>query len=56
LMCDDRSALVKSLQAKGVNCSPVEEEDWGTKTMIRSLSGGEVGLDQPTHPTALGLR
>jgi catechol 2,3-dioxygenase-like lactoylglutathione lyase family enzyme len=56
LMCDDRSALVKSLQAKGVNCSPVEEEDWGTKTTIRSLSGGEVGLDQPTHPTALGLR
>jgi catechol 2,3-dioxygenase-like lactoylglutathione lyase family enzyme len=55
LMSDDLSALVKSLQAKGVNCSPVEEEDWGTKTTIRLPSGGEVGLYQPTHPTALGL-
>jgi catechol 2,3-dioxygenase-like lactoylglutathione lyase family enzyme len=55
LICDDLSVLVKSLQAKGVNCSPVEEEDWGTKTTIRLPSGGEVGLYQPTHPTALGL-
>ena len=55
LMCDDLPALMKSLLAKGVNCTPVETEDWGIKTTIQLPSGGEVGLYQPTHPTALGL-
>ena len=27
LMCDDLPALMKSLKAKGVSCSPLEEED-----------------------------
>jgi catechol 2,3-dioxygenase-like lactoylglutathione lyase family enzyme len=54
LMCDDLPALMKSLKAKGVTCSPVEEEAWGIKTTIQLPSGGEVGLYQPTHPTAIG--
>jgi hypothetical protein len=53
LMCDDLPALVKSLRAKGVICSPAEEEDWGIKTTVQLPSGGEIGLYQPTHPTAL---
>jgi catechol 2,3-dioxygenase-like lactoylglutathione lyase family enzyme len=56
LMCEDLPALMKSLQAKGVSCSQVEEEDWGIKTTIKLPSGGEIGLYQPTHPTALGLK
>ena len=56
LMCEDLPALMKSLQAKGVTCSQVEEEDWGIKTTIPLPSGGEIGLYQPTHLTALGLR
>jgi hypothetical protein len=52
-MCDDLAALLKSLQAKGVSCSPVETEDWGIKTTIQLPSGGEMGLYQPAHPTAL---
>jgi catechol 2,3-dioxygenase-like lactoylglutathione lyase family enzyme len=55
LMCDNLPALMKSLLAEGVNCTPVETEDWGIKTTIQLPSGGEVGLYQPTHPTALGL-
>ena len=55
LMCDNLPALMKSLLAKGVSCSPVETEVWGIKTTIQLLSGGEIGLYQPTHPTALGL-
>ncbi len=55
LMCDNLPTLMKSLQAKGVSCSPVETEDWGIKTTIQLPSGGEVGIYQPTHPTALGL-
>ena len=56
LMCDDLQARMKSLAARGVTCSPPEEEDWGIKTTIQLPSGGEIGLYQPTHPTALGLR
>jgi hypothetical protein len=47
---------MKSLKAKGVSCSTVEEEDWGIKTTIQLPSGSEIGLYQPTHPTALGLK
>jgi catechol 2,3-dioxygenase-like lactoylglutathione lyase family enzyme len=53
LMCDNLPALIQSLKAKGVTCSPVEEEDWGIKTTIQLPSGSEIGLYQPTHPTAL---
>jgi len=55
LMCDDLQATVKSLQAKNVTCSPVEKEPWGMKTTIALPSGGEIGLYQPQHPTAIGL-
>jgi hypothetical protein len=43
-MCDDLQAVIKSLQAKKV------------KTTIPLPSGGEVGLYQPQHPTAIGLK
>ena len=56
LMSDDLPALMQSLKAKKVTCSPVEEEDWGIKTTIQLPSGGELGLYQPTHPTALDLK
>ena len=55
LMCDDLLAVVKSLNDKGVSCSPAERERWGIKTTITLPSGGEIGLYQPTHPTALGM-
>jgi hypothetical protein len=55
LMCDDLASFIKSLQAKKVTCSPVAKEPWGIKTTIRLPSGGEIGLYQPTHPTALAL-
>ena len=55
LMCDDLNLYVKLLEAKHVECSPLEVAPWGTKTTIRLPSGGEIGLYQPTHPTALNL-
>src|SRR5579859_190390 len=55
-MCDDLSAEIATLAAKGVACSQVEEARWGSITKIRLPGGGEVGLYQPKHPTALGLR
>jgi hypothetical protein len=55
LMCDDLHALIRSLEAKNVRCTEVAEERWGIRTTIRLPSGGEIGLYQPSHPTALGL-
>ncbi len=56
LMCDDVRAQVKALEAKGVACADVEQERWGLRTTMTLPSGGRLGLYQPTHPTALGLR
>jgi hypothetical protein len=55
LMCDDLPGLIRSLEAKEVRCSPVDEEQWGIKTTIPLPSGGEIGLYQPKHKTALDL-
>ena len=56
LMCDDLNAYVAALAAKKVSCTEIETEDWGIRTTIRMPSGGEIGLYQPKHPTALGLK
>ncbi len=54
LMCEDLRETVASLEAKGVRCTEVSEAPWGLKTTIPLPSGGEVGLYQPMHPTAIG--
>ena len=55
LMCDDLQATMADLAKKNVVCTEVETENWGIRTTIKMPSGGEIGLYQPTHPTALGL-
>src|SRR5580700_115535 len=55
LMCDDLTAEISALEKKGVQCSKVHEERWGSITRIQLPGGGAVGLYQPKHPTALGL-
>ena len=54
LMCDDLDAVMLSLEAKGVSCSNVMKAEWGSSTTLRLPSGGEIGLYQPTHETAIG--
>jgi len=53
LMCRDLRATIDALQRKGVVTTEIEEEDWGIRTTIGLPSGSELGLYQPTHPTAL---
>lgn len=55
LMCNDLKATIKSLAAKQIRCTAVEEAPWGIKTTIVLPSGGEIGLYEPRHKTALGL-
>lgn len=55
LMCDDLKAEISRLGAKGVECSKVHEERWGSITTLTLPGGGKLGLYQPKHPTALDL-
>ncbi len=49
-MCDNLKTEMEVLRAKGVGCSKVIEEDWGSVTKIPLPGGGEIGLYQPKHP------
>jgi catechol 2,3-dioxygenase-like lactoylglutathione lyase family enzyme len=55
-MCDDLKAEMASLAKKGVHCSEVGKERWGSITKMRLPGGGEIGLYEPNHATALGLK
>src|SRR3977135_2949867 len=56
LMCEDLRATIAALAAQDVHCTAIDEATWGTKTTIRLPSGGEIGLYQPSHATALNLK
>jgi predicted enzyme related to lactoylglutathione lyase len=53
LMCDDILATVKELERKGATTTDVQTEQWGLRSTVRLPSGGELGIYQPTHPTAI---
>jgi catechol 2,3-dioxygenase-like lactoylglutathione lyase family enzyme len=55
LMCDDLKKEMAALEAKGVRCSKVVKERWGSITRFALPGGGAVGLYEPSHKTALGL-
>ena len=54
-LCNDVKAEIAALAKKNVKCTEVHEERWGSVTKVHLPGGGEVGLYQPKHPTALGL-
>ncbi len=53
LMSDDLKAEISALKKKGVACSDVQNERWGSITRIKLPGGGQIGLYQPKHPIAL---
>src|SRR5882724_7433449 len=53
LMCDDLAATMAELEARGVEFGPVSEPRWGRLTSIALPGGGQLGLYQPRHPTAI---
>jgi len=55
LMCSDLKAEMESLAKKGVSCSAPQEARWGSVTTVRLPGGGQVGLYQPRHLTAVPL-
>jgi catechol 2,3-dioxygenase-like lactoylglutathione lyase family enzyme len=54
-LCEDLYLEISTLAKKGVTCSAVQEERWGSVTRIPLPGGGIIGLYQPKHATALNL-
>ena len=52
LMCDDVYAAIAKLAARGIDCSPVQEQRWGSIIELTLPGGGKLGLYQPKHPLA----
>ena len=48
-MCEDLKATVAALDAKGIQCTDVQEPPWGILTTIKLPGGGRLGLYQPRH-------
>ncbi len=56
LMCDDLSATVAELKAKGVALSgEIVDAGWGLLTTLTVPGAGDIGLYQPRHPVAYEL-
>ncbi|HJQ19505.1 MAG TPA: VOC family protein [Gemmatimonadaceae bacterium] len=56
LMCDDIDKTVADLAKKGVKSSAVQDQPWGRLVNITLPSGQQLGIYQPRHPVALGLK
>ncbi len=56
LMCDDIRATIDQLRKKGVEITrEVTDQGYGLFTALRFPGGGNLGLYEPRHPTALRL-
>ena len=53
LLCTDLKSEIQALKEKGVECSKVHEERWGSITRVKLPGGGVVGLYQPKHKLAI---
>ena len=56
LMCDDVQALIAEMKKKKVECSPVDEQRWGSITRLTLPGGGKLGIYQPKHASPLKAR
>jgi hypothetical protein len=50
-MCDDVHAFIATMKTRGVTCSDVHEERWGSLTHLTLPGGGAIGVYQPRHPS-----
>ena len=56
LMCDDLEATIGELKRKGVTTRGVEDQPWGRVTHIVLPSGDELGMYEPKHAMAIGVK
>ena len=56
LMCSDIRTTLAELRAKGIEVTKdVTDQGWGLLSALRIPGGGEIGIYEPRHPTALSL-
>src|SRR2546427_11641268 len=53
LMCDDVQAFIAEMKMKKAECSPVDEQRWGSITRLTLPGGGKLGIYQPKHASPL---
>ena len=53
LMCDDVHGLIAEMKKQKVQCSPVDEQRWGSITRVTLPGGGTLGVYQPKHASPL---
>jgi hypothetical protein len=49
LMCEDIEKAVAALGARGVACSPRQNQGWGIVSQITLPGGGRLGIYEPRH-------
>jgi catechol 2,3-dioxygenase-like lactoylglutathione lyase family enzyme len=55
-MCDDIKKTVAQLEKKGVQCAPIQDAGFGIMTSFEVPGGGPIGVYQPRHPVAAGIK
>jgi len=55
-ICEDLKTEIASIAKKDVKFSEVQQARWGLITKMHLPGGGTVGLYQPKHPLAIGLK
>src|SRR5438552_17007856 len=53
LMCDDVTAFIADMKAKGFACDPVSEQRWGRLTSLTLPSGAKLGVYEPRHASPI---
>jgi hypothetical protein len=49
LLCDNIQAFIEEMSGKGISCSPVETQRWGSITRLTLPGGGKLGVYEPKH-------
>ena len=49
LICEDVRVFVKEMARQAIQCSPIQNQNWGQITYISLPGGGKLGVYQPSH-------
>jgi hypothetical protein len=49
LICDDIRVFIQDMEQRQVNCTPIQNQNWGQVTYISLPGGGKLGVYQPAH-------
>jgi hypothetical protein len=56
LMTDDINKVVTALKGQKIQCTEVTEAGWGSVTSVTLPGGGTLGIYEPRHELAIGLK